>query len=177
MVVRGALEPAIFLERYPRSMINVFVEILQADGGTRCASINAAAVALVDAGIPMKALVSSCAAGKWDGKIVLDLDDTEDKEGHADVPVAYMHEMNEITLLQMDGILSIKEAEECVDLAIEGCNKIYEIQKEALKKKYGIESQEEVESPESSQDPEEESDTEGEVTETATEEEETEAEK
>lgn len=176
MVVRGALEPAIFLERYPRSMIDVFVEILQADGGTRCASINAAAVALVDAGIPMKALVSSCAAGKWDGKIVLDLDDTEDKNGEADVPVAYMHEMNEITLLQMDGILSMKEAEECVDMAIIGCTKIYEIQKEALKKKYGIESQEEAEFPEIGEAPEEESETEGEVTETVPEEEKTEAE-
>jgi exosome complex component RRP41 len=164
MVVRGALEPAIFLERYPRSMINVFVEILQADGGTRCASINAAAVALVDAGIPMKALVSSCAVGKWDGKVVLDLDDEEDKMGQADVPVAYMHEMDEITLLQMDGILSIKEADECVDLAIEGCKKIYEIQKEALKKKYGIDSpQEEDEPQETSDEPEEEPEEEGET--------------
>lgn len=159
MVIRGALEPAIFLERYPRSMINVYVEILQADGGTRCASINAAAVALVDAGIPMKDLVSSCAAGKWDGKVVLDLDDTEDKMGQADVPVAYMHEMNEVTLLQMDGILSIKEAEECVDIAIKGCKKIYEMQKEALKKKYGLESQEEAtetEAPKEESEPTEE---------------------
>lgn len=159
MVVRGALEPAIFLERYPRSMIDVFVEILQADGGTRCASINAAAVALVDAGIPMKALVSACAAGKWDGKIVLDLDDTEDKIGQADVPVAYMHEMDEITLLQMDGILSIEESEKCVDMAIEGCKKIYEVQKEALKKKYGIESQQEDETTETGEEPEDEEET------------------
>jgi exosome complex component RRP41 len=144
MVVRGALEPAIFVERYPRSVIDVYIEILQADGGTRCASVNAAAVALVDAGIPMKDLVSSCAAGKWDGKVVVDLDDEEDKKGGADVPVAYMHEMNEITLLQMDGILTIKEAEECIEMAIDGCNQIYQLQKEALKKKYGLDSQAEA---------------------------------
>ena len=45
----------------------------------------------------------------------------------------------------MDGILSVEEFEKSVDMAIEGCKKIYEIQREALKKKYGIEDQLEVE--------------------------------
>jgi exosome complex component RRP41 len=138
MVMTNALEPALFLERYPRSVIDVYVEIIQADGGTRCASINAAAVALVDAGIPMKDLVASCAAGKIDGKIILDLGDIEDKKGEADVPVAYMPKLEEVTLLQMDGILSTKETEEALEMAIEGCKKIYELQREALKKKYGM---------------------------------------
>ncbi|MGD2142611.1 MAG: exosome complex exonuclease Rrp41, partial [Candidatus Bathyarchaeota archaeon] len=71
MVMNWALEPAIFLDRYPRSVIDVYAEVLQADGGTRTACINAATVALVDAGIPMKDLVSSCAAGKIDGQIIL----------------------------------------------------------------------------------------------------------
>lgn len=145
MVIRYALEPAVFLERYPRSVIDVFMEILEADGGTRCASINAAAVALVDAGIPMRDLVASCASGKWDGKMVLDLNDEEDKEGGADVPIAYMPKMDQVTLLQMDGILTPKEAEEAVAMSIEGCKQIYEVQKEALKKKYGIEKEAEAE--------------------------------
>jgi len=145
MVIRHALEPAIFLERYPRSAIDVYAEILEADGGTRTACINAASVALVDAGIPMRDLVASCAAGKIDGNLVLDLGDYEDKEGQADVPVAYMPKMEKVTLLQMDGILSVEEFENTVDMAIEGCKQIYEIQRGALKKKYGIEEQPEVE--------------------------------
>lgn len=139
MVMTNALQPALFLDRYPRSVIDVFVEIIQADGGTRCAAINAAAVALVDAGIPMRDLVSACASGKYDGKIVVDLGDEEDKEGQADVPVAYMPKLEEVTLLQMDGILTEKETVDCVELAIKGCLEVYEVQKEALKKKYGIE--------------------------------------
>ncbi len=75
MVLGYALEPALFLERYPRSVIDVYVEIIQADGGTRCASVNAASVALADAGIPLKDMVSSCAAGKIDGHLILDLGD------------------------------------------------------------------------------------------------------
>jgi exosome complex component RRP41 len=135
-VIRESLEPAIFMEYYPRTMVDVFVEVLQADGGTRCASITAAALALADSGIPMRDLVVACAAGKVDDTIVLDLMDTEDKVGSADVPVALMPNLNAITLLQMDGILSLEEFESAVNLAIEGCKQIYPLQKEALKTKY-----------------------------------------
>jgi exosome complex component RRP41 len=135
-VIREALEPAVFLEYYPRTSIQVYIEILQADGGTRCAGITTAALALADAGIPMRDLVVACAAGKAGGKIALDLMDTEDKIGEADVPVAFMPNLNAITLLQMDGELSSKEFETAIDMALEGCKKLYKIQKEALKAKY-----------------------------------------
>jgi exosome complex component RRP41 len=135
-VIRESLQPAIFMEYYPRTMVDLFIEVLQADGGTRCASITAAALALADAGIPMKDLVAACAAGKADDKIVLDLMDEEDKLGTADVPVALMPNLNAITLLQMDGILTYEEFENAVNLAIEGCKKIYAMEKEALKSKY-----------------------------------------
>jgi exosome complex component RRP41 len=135
-VIRESLEPAVFVDLYPRSGIDVFVEVLQADGGTRCASITAASLAIADAGIPMRDLVVACAAGKVDDKVVLDLMDTEDKVGVADVPVAFMPNLNAVTLLQMDGILAPEEFEKAVNLAIEGCKKIYVLQKEALKTKY-----------------------------------------
>lgn len=157
MVMTDAIEPALFLERYPRSVIDVFVEIIEADGGTRCASINAAAVALADAGIPMKDLVSSCASGKYEGNLILDLGDYEDKNGESDVPVAYLPKNDQVTLLQMEGIMTQDETEKCIELAIEGCKQIYEIQKEALKKKYGmVEDAEETEEAPEEEDPVEE---------------------
>jgi exosome complex component RRP41 len=135
-VIKESLEPAIFLEYYPRTAIDVFIEVIQADGGTRCASITAAALALADSGIPMRDLVVACAAGKADNTVVLDLDDSEDKYGMADVPVAIMPNLNAVTLLQMDGILTHEEFESAFNLAMEGCRKIYDLQKEALKAKY-----------------------------------------
>jgi exosome complex component RRP41 len=143
-VIRESLEPSLFVELYPRTGIDVFVEVLQADGGTRCASITAASLAIADAGIPMRDLVVACAAGKIDDKVVLDLMDTEDKVGVADVPVAFMPNLNAVTLLQMDGILTPGEFENAVNLAIEGCRKIYALQKEALKTKY-MNTKEEIE--------------------------------
>ncbi len=144
-VIRDSLLPSLFVENYPRTGVDLYIEVLQADGGTRCASITAASLALADAGLPMRDIVVACAAGKINGKIALDLMDTEDKVGDADVPVAYMPNLNAVTLLQMDGKLSIKEFNEAVKMAIEGCKKISDIQKEALKTKYKVIKQEEVE--------------------------------
>jgi exosome complex component RRP41 len=145
-VIRESLEPSVFLEYYPRTGVDVFVEVLQADGGTRCASITAASLALADAGIPMRDLVVACAAGKVEDTVVLDLMDTEDKVGSADVPLALMPNLNAVTLLQMDGILTPEEFEKAVNLAMEGCKEIYPLQKEALKTKYvTVQEEEEVE--------------------------------
>ncbi|HEY7507216.1 MAG TPA: exosome complex exonuclease Rrp41 [Nitrososphaera sp.] len=135
-VMREALEPALMLEDYPRAAIDVYVEVLQSDGGSRCAGIAAASVALADAGINMRDLVSACAAGKVDEQIVLDINDTEDKEGGADMPVAYMPRLEQVTLLQLDGKLSQEQFNECLDKAISGCKIVYEIQKQALMQKY-----------------------------------------
>ena len=141
-VIRESLEPSVFLELYPRTGIDVFIEVLQADGGTRCASITAASLAIADAGIPMRDLVVACAAGKIDDTVVLDLFDAEDKLGAADVPLAIMPNLNAVTLLQMDGILTPEEFETAVNMATEGCKKIYTLQKEALKTKYMITKEE-----------------------------------
>jgi len=135
-VIREAIEPSIFLEYYPRTAIDVFIEVLQADGGTRCASVTVASLALADAGIPMRDLVVACAAGKVDGTIVLDLNDVEDKKGEADVPLAMMPNKKVVTLLQMDGMLTYEEFEQAINLAVKGCEQLYKLQKEALKAKY-----------------------------------------
>ena len=96
-ITADALRPALMLENYPRSMVDIYIEVIEAEGGTRCAGITAASVALVDAGVPMKDIVVGCAAGKVYDEIVLDLSEKEDKEGQADVPIAMMPRTGEIT--------------------------------------------------------------------------------
>ncbi len=134
-VSREALEPVIFQEYFPRTAIDIFVEVLQADAGTRTAGINAASIALADAGIPTKCLVSACAAGKIDDTVVLDLNKDEDNYGQADMPVAMTPDGN-ITLLQMDGHLTRDEFKEAFELAKGGCMAIYEMQRAALLERY-----------------------------------------
>ncbi len=135
-VTSEALENVIFTELFPRATIDVCIEVLDAEAGTRCAGITAAAVALADAGIPMRDIPVACAAGKVDGMVVLDLTSEEDKEGEADLPIAIAPRTEEILLMQMDGHLTYQEFEEAIELAIKGCKQIAKLQKEALMRKY-----------------------------------------
>lgn len=135
-VTSEALESVIFTELFPRTTIDICIEVLDADAGTRCAGITAAAVALADAGIPMRDIPVACAAGKIDDTIVLDLTSEEDKQGQADLPVAIAPRTEEILLLQMDGHLTYKEFEEALELAIKGCRQVSKLQRQALMKKY-----------------------------------------
>jgi len=135
-VSREALEPVIIKEFYPKTEIDVYVEILQSDAGTRTAGINAASIALADAGIPMKDLVSSVAVGKIDGEVVLDLNAVEDNYGEADMPIAMIARRNTITALQMDGRMTKDEFEKGLKLAMNACQQIYELQRTALIERY-----------------------------------------
>ncbi|MEM0355786.1 MAG: exosome complex exonuclease Rrp41 [Desulfurococcaceae archaeon] len=135
-VIREALESVIFTELFPRTAIDIFVEVIQSDGGTRTASLTAASVALADAGIPMKDIVVGVAVGKIDGVLALDLNDIEDQYGEADMPVGYAVGLGEIVLLQLNGLLTSKEFIDAVKLAIRGCEQIYKLAKEALAKNY-----------------------------------------
>lgn len=137
-VIREALEAVVFTELYPRTTIDVFVEVIQADGGTRTASLTAASLALADAGIPMKDMVVGVAVGKADGVLVLDINDVEDQYGEADMPVGYAVGLNEIVLLQLNGTLTREEFREAMKLAIKGCEQIYKLAKEALARKYAV---------------------------------------
>jgi exosome complex component RRP41 len=135
-VISEALENVILVEKFPRATIDVNIEVLDAEAGTRCAGLTAAAVALVDAGIPMKDIPVSCAAGKIDDQIVLDLGKDEDNHGSADLPIAISPRTGEVLLLQMDGHLTQEEFDKALDLVFKGCHTISEIQKKAILEKY-----------------------------------------
>ncbi|MEM4272200.1 MAG: exosome complex exonuclease Rrp41, partial [Candidatus Bilamarchaeaceae archaeon] len=127
-VIKEAFEHVVLTNQFPRTQIDVYIEVLQADGGTRVASLTAAAVALADAGIPMRDIVSAVAVGKIDGTLVVDLGKNEDNFGESDVPIAITHRDKEIVLLQMDGLLTKEQLSEDIDAAMEATEKVYQVQ-------------------------------------------------
>ncbi len=132
-----ALEHAAFLERFPNTAIDVYVEILDSNAGTRVAALTAASLAMADAGIPMKDLVCAVGVGKAGGEIILDLNkEEEDAPDAVDIPLAILPRTEEIVLLQMDGLISKEEWQKAAKLGIKGCKQVYEMQKEALRKKF-----------------------------------------
>lgn len=140
LVAKRALEPALEMEKFPKTGIDISMEVVESDGGTRAAGVTAASLALADAGMPMKGLVSACAAGVVDDTVVLDVNGKEDKKGNADIPIATINGGDEVTLLQMDGDLTKEQVNDCVSLAREGCAELDEMQREALREVYETES-------------------------------------
>ncbi len=138
-VIREALETVVFLEEFPRMMIDIFVEVIQADGGTRTAGITAASLALADAGIPMSDMIAAIAVGKVDGVLVLDINEQEDKYGEADMPVAIAPRINSIVLLQLNGRMTPEEIDKGLEMAQQAVQKIHQMQIDALKRKYRVE--------------------------------------
>ncbi len=143
MVMTKSLEPVVDLSQYPNAVVDVFVELPQTDAGTRCAGITAAAMALADAGIPMKDMVSAVAVGMADDKIIADLtykeehinEFNEESKGApvSDIPLAMVNNTKEVTLLQMDGEISKENLIKALELGRKVLEQVYQIQVTALK--------------------------------------------
>ncbi|MEK6892386.1 MAG: exosome complex exonuclease Rrp41 [Nanoarchaeota archaeon] len=143
LVTQKALLPVLNLEDYPNSVVDVFIELPQTEAGSRCAGICAASMALADAGLDMKDLVSAVSFGKVDDKLVVDLDYSEESypDGPvADIPIAMLPNSGKISLLQMDGEVTKEELMKLIGMSKKVLMDIYEVQKKALKDKYkGVE--------------------------------------
>lgn len=141
-ITEWALEPVLMLKEFPNQIIEVYINILQADASTRCAGINAASMALAQAGIPMTGLISSVSIGKLDRQLVADLDKTEEDfeegEGATDIPISMTQE-GDITHMQIDGKIRGEELKEAILLAKEKSKEIYKIQKKALEESFNDE--------------------------------------
>ncbi|MCL4404871.1 MAG: exosome complex exonuclease Rrp41 [Candidatus Marsarchaeota archaeon] len=135
-VTKEVFENVIFLNEFPGSEIDIFIEILQSDGGTRAAGITAAAVALANAGIKMKDLVYAVSAGRIGEHVVLDVNMIEDNYSDADMPMAISPKSGEILLLQMDGGLTKEQLRKGMEMVIEAGKTISKAQRDALKDIY-----------------------------------------
>ena len=120
-------------------------DVIQADGGTRCASITGAFVALVEAcetiykkgaTFPVTDFVAAISAGiNADGKALLDLDYAEDSTAMVDCNVV-MSGLGQFIEIQSTGEqrpFSRREFNELLDLATIGIDELISIQKDVLR--------------------------------------------
>ncbi len=135
-VTKEVFENVIMLEKYPGAEIDIFVEVLQGDGGTRAAGITAAAVAVAASGIPMTDLPYGVSFGKVGEHVILDLNKIEDNYSDADMPIAIGPRNGNILLLQMDGTLTKDDIKKGMAMVNRAGEKISKIQRDALKKSY-----------------------------------------
>ncbi len=135
-VTKEVFENVIMLEKYPGAEIDIFVEVLQGDGGTRAAGVTAAAVAVAASGIPMTDLPYGVSFGKVGEHVILDLNKIEDNYSDADMPIAISPRTGDILLLQMDGTLTKEDIKKGMEMVNKAGEKISKIQRDALKAAY-----------------------------------------
>uniref|UniRef100_A0A1B6E4S4 Putative exosome complex component RRP41 n=1 Tax=Clastoptera arizonana TaxID=38151 RepID=A0A1B6E4S4_9HEMI len=126
MHLRQALTATIRADLYPRSQIDIFVEVLEADGGNYCVCLNAATLALIDAGIPIKEYVVACSASLANGDVPLvDISHLEETSGGSNLTVAIMATSSQIALMEMSQRFHLDHLKAVLDVAVQGCKDVF----------------------------------------------------
>lgn len=144
-LIGRSLRAALDMEKLGERTIHIDCDVIQADGGTRTASITGACVALVDAlnGLernkelmesPLKSFMAAVSVGVYEGQVVLDLDYLEDSVAGTDMNVVMNDQGGfiEIQGTAEDGAYSADELQSMLKMATQGIAEIIKIQKMAL---------------------------------------------
>jgi len=132
LMLKQTLEAAILTHLYPRTQIHVFVQVVQSDGGVRAASLNAAVLALADAGIATRDILASCCVGYLEGTPLLDMNYSEEGGGGPDLCVSMHPTLDKLAFLQMDNKVPLESFEQVLDLATDGCKAISDYMRQAI---------------------------------------------
>jgi tRNA nucleotidyltransferase len=144
-LIARSLRAMIDLKALGERSITLDCDVIQADGGTRTASITGACVALIDAvnGLlaegtlktnPIRGLVAAISVGIVDGEAVCDLEYVEDSAAETDMNVVMLEDgrMIEVQGTAEGEAFSHEELLKLLDLAKQGCDAIFEAQRKAL---------------------------------------------
>jgi exosome complex component RRP41 len=134
LVLRQTFEEAVMTLLYPRSQIDIIIEVVQNDGGALVAAINAATLALVDAGVPMRDFVVACSSAFISATPILDPNYVEDTAGSPQMLVAILPKSNKVVTLQLHNKLPLETMEKVMNLAISGSQLIYQVMQEEVRK-------------------------------------------
>ncbi|KAF8622589.1 hypothetical protein AX15_006933 [Amanita polypyramis BW_CC] len=132
--IKAAFEPVIQTSLYPRSQIDIFIQVLQQDGGLLQACINGTTLALITAGIPLIDFACAMSCGVHSTSPVLDLSLLEEN----DLPhmtVAMLPKTGQVTLVTMETRLHVDRFEEVLELAMDAGKIIHEEMKIAIDNK------------------------------------------
>ncbi|KAJ7494569.1 ribosomal protein S5 domain 2-type protein [Mycena galericulata] len=134
--IKSTFEPVVQTSLYPRSQIDIFVQVLQQDGGLLQACINGATLALANAGIPLLDFVCAVTGGVHSTSPMLDLTLLEEND-IPHVTVAVMPKTGKVTLVTMETRLHVERFEEIFRLACEAGKVIHTEMKGAVRERTG----------------------------------------
>ncbi|KAJ1490167.1 ribosomal protein S5 domain 2-like protein [Baffinella frigidus] len=130
--LRPALEAAVVLEKYPKSVVDVHILVLEEDGDVVAACITCAALALAHGGFEMLDLVAACSVARQpDESLEIDAPGCSGVSGGG-MMLAMMPLRGEITQLSHVGDWEVEQLEEALQLGMEGCRQVQTLMRAAL---------------------------------------------
>ena len=144
-LIGRALRSVVDMEKLGRHTITIDCDVIQADGGTRCASVTGGYIALalavrwlINQGRihenPVQDYVAAISAGLWNGELILDLDFDEDcaAETDANFVVAGDGRFIEIQATGEQHPFNPDQILKLMEMGAVGCKKLIELQKQVL---------------------------------------------
>lgn len=126
--IREIFDNVILTNLFPNSQIDIFLEVLQSDGSNMSACINAATLALIHAGIPIKDFVVSCSATLIDDKTLIDVNHFEESASNLPVlTLSMLPKSRQIVSMESSGRVPLDLIEKIIDSAVIGCEELHQI--------------------------------------------------
>lgn len=131
--LQNALVAAIKTELYPKSEINIFVEVIQSDGGNYCTAVNAATLALIDAGIAISEYICACSSSIANGDTpLIDVSNLEEITGGPVLTVAALPNSEKIAFMEMSQRFHLEELPHVLRAVMNGCKEVKNIMDKAV---------------------------------------------
>ena len=133
MHLKQTFEAVILTEKFPKSQIDIYVEVLQSDGGNYCACVNAATLAIIDAGIPIKDYVCACSVALVRETPLIDISHLEESSGNPHFTLALLPNYDQIVLMESASRMHVDYLDKMIESAMIGCKDIYAILNKYIK--------------------------------------------
>jgi exosome complex component RRP41 len=132
--ISQAFEAVVFGSLYPHSIINIVLHVLSQDGSLLAACLNAATLALIDAGIPMRDYVAACTTGSTasyasndeEADPLLDLNGMEELELPF-LTLATSGGEDKVNVMVMETRVQVARLEAMISVGLDGCKEIKRI--------------------------------------------------
>jgi exosome complex component RRP41 len=133
--LRQVFETVLDARLYPRSVISIHIMVLESDGGALAASINAATLALIDAGIALRDFALACGATFLQRVPFVDPTFVEESSGGPQLTLCVTPRDGKVVLCAMDARLPLDAFKAVMDHAVAGCAQMHDILRETVRER------------------------------------------
>ncbi|XP_031572270.1 exosome complex component RRP46-like [Actinia tenebrosa] len=135
-IIKKSCEPVILTSLHPRSALTIIVQVVQNSGSLFSCAVNAACMAMIDAGYPMRCTVASVTCALMDNNEI-QLDPTLEQEQEASAVLTFVFDSIKQSLLTSStkGMFTIEQFNQCLSACKEASGHIFKFFRQSVERK------------------------------------------